>query len=74
MGNELIRHDWNKEDYTEYRRKICRESQRKRRRLAVEKGLCSICATYPAREVKLTCEYCNDRAIAWKNRGGKMNG
>lgn len=73
MGNELIRHDWNKEDYKEYRRRICRESQRRRRTMAVAYGLCSICASYPAREGMLTCENCNDCAKAWNKKRGKQN-
>lgn len=31
------------EEYKEYRRKVIRESQRKRRALAREQGLCIIC-------------------------------
>ena len=71
MTGELIRHDWTKEDYGEYRKRIVRESQRRRRAKAKEEGKCSICATYPADPGRKTCRYCYDRVVEWnnKNRG-----
>lgn len=67
MGNELIRHDWTKEDYREYRKRIVRESQRRRRAKAREKGLCTMCARFPAEQDRMTCNYCYNRVVKWNS-------
>lgn len=54
----LIKHDWNKEDYIEYRRKLCRESQKKRRQKAKEEGKCVICVRNLAEHGYSTCAEC----------------
>lgn len=61
-----VSHDWTKEDYAEYRRKLCRESQRKRRAAAREKGYCVICANRPALEGYATCQQCYERVRLWQ--------
>lgn len=68
----LVYHDWTKEDYGEYRRKMCRESQRKRRAKARLNGMCSICCKYPAIEGYKTCQDCYSRVRVWqaKHKGG----
>ena len=57
----LIYHDWSKEDYTEYRRKINREAQRKRRAKARENGYCVICAKNFTEYGYYTCNECLTR-------------
>lgn len=64
----LIHHDWDKEDYGEYRRKIVRESQRKRRAKARTQGLCLICAKNPAAEGYTACAECYSRVLKWHGR------
>ena len=66
---ENKRHDWSKEDYIEYRRKINREAQRKRRALAKKNGMCSICGNYAPEKGKKTCQYCISRVVEWQKRG-----
>ena len=70
---ENTRHDWSKEDYAEYRRKLVRECQRRRRERAREEGMCSICAAYPAEYGRKTCQKCFMRAVVWqaKHKGAK---
>lgn len=67
-----IQHDWTKEDRREYRNTLCRESQRKRRKLAKRNGMCSICCSEPARPGRKTCQYCTDRAKACNIRREQM--
>ncbi len=67
----LIKHDWSKEDYAEYRRKIVRESQRKRREQAKEQGLCQICAKNLPRIGYTTCEQCYIRVLKWQEKRKK---
>lgn len=64
-----IRHD-SDEIFKEYRRRIVREAQRKRRAKAREKGLCLICAKHPAMENYSVCEECYARVRKWQ-RGQK---
>jgi hypothetical protein len=79
-GEEMKR-DWNNEDYTEYRRKIARESQQLRREYARAKGMCTICCINPARPKMLTCQKCsdriakrsNERRMEYMNRGMCLN-
>ena len=66
MESDNIQHDWSKEDYKEYRRKICRESQRKRRKKAAEIGLCHICGSKQPIPGKMTCKDCLDRVKNWQ--------
>ena len=61
-----VKHDWNVEDYDEYRRKLCRESQRKRRAKAKENGMCGICCKNPALEGYSTCQKCYARVRLWQ--------
>lgn len=68
MESENVRHDWSKEDYGEYRRKIVRESQKKRRKKAMEKGLCPICCIRTPIEGRSTCEICLNRVKTWQNK------
>lgn len=67
----LIHHDWTKEDHGEYRRKIVRESQRKRREQAKEQGLCQMCARNLPRTGYTTCEACYTRVRAWQDKRRK---
>ena len=67
----LIRHDWSKEDHAEYRKKLVRESQRKRREAAKEQGLCQMCARELPRVGYATCEKCYARVLAWKEKRQK---
>lgn len=66
MMRELIRHDWTKEDWSEYRKKINRESQRKRRMIAAKKGLCRMCGSKQPLPGKKTCKDCLDRVKQWQ--------
>lgn len=66
MKRELTQHDWEKEDWKEYHRKICREAQKKRRALAAEKGLCRICGYKQPIPGKKTCKDCLDRVKKWQ--------
>ncbi len=50
--------DMTDDEYKEHRRKVVRESQRKRRAQAAKDGKCVICATRPARKGKRTCAQC----------------
>lgn len=58
-------HDWEKEDYDEYRREIVRRSQAKRRQMAKRYGMCSICCSRQARPGRKTCVACSERAKAY---------
>ena len=46
------------EDYNEYRKALCRESQRKRRMAAAELGYCSICCKNVPDKGHKTCRAC----------------
>ena len=46
------------EEHKEYRRKIVRESQRKRRMLTREQGLCTICCNDLPEPGYKTCKRC----------------
>ena len=67
-----IRHNWNEEDYAEYRRKVVRESISKRREKAREEGLCPICCTRLPTIGKKTCDQCRKWIAdhAWEKRHG----
>lgn len=67
----LIYHDWTKEDYREYRCKICRESQKKRRQKAKEDGLCVICARNLTEHGYSTCTECLTRVKECQKRRTK---
>lgn len=58
------------EEYLEYRRKICRESQRRRRIVAKANGICIICCKRPAREGRKTCAECSGHYcdVKYRNR------
>ena len=71
-GKNPVKHDWSKEDYGEYRRKMIRESQKKRRMRAKESGLCGVCCKRPVKEGYKTCEMCILRTIDYNKR--KNNG
>lgn len=60
-------------EYIEYRRKMARESQRKRRIRAKEQGLCSICVKNPATEGYATCEQCYARVRIWQVKHKESN-
>lgn len=49
------------EEYIDYRRKVVRESQRRRRLLAKEQGLCSICCLNIPDAGHVTCLDCRMR-------------
>ena len=59
------------EEYQEYRRKVVRASQKKRRALAKEKGLCSICCLRVPDPGRVTCKECRARIIKANNRRAK---
>lgn len=63
-----VRHDWTREDFTEYRRAMCRIAQQKRRKSAKKRGLRSICAVNPARPGMKTCGKCGDRSIEYAKK------
>ena len=67
-----MKHNWNEEDYAEYRREVVRESQRRRREKAKREGLCPICFTRQLPVGRGTCEYCSKRVAdrAWEKRHG----
>ena len=55
------------EEYLEYRRRLSRESQRKRREKASEAGMCVICCRNKTNG-KRTCEACRKRIIEYNRR------
>lgn len=67
----LIRHNWSVEDHGEYRRKLSRESQRKRRSGAREKGLCIMCVKSPREFGRSTCQKCYERVLIWQYKKRK---
>ena len=56
-----MKHDWEKEDYDEYRKEVVRKSQKFRREIARGNGLCIICCKEPARKHMATCLNCSTR-------------
>lgn len=70
-----MKHDWDVEDYKEYRRGVMRNCQRRRREQAREKGLCIICCKRETRAGMVTCGFCNDRVKRSQIRavGGSVN-
>lgn len=56
------------EEYQEHRRAIVRQSQKKRRALAKEKGLCSICCLRVPERGHVTCAECRERIIRANKR------
>lgn len=56
------------EEYKEYRRRVVRESQRKRRMLARERGLCSICCNDLPEPGYKTCKQYRLIVTAKRNR------
>ena len=56
------------EEYQEYRRKVVRASQKKRRALAKERGLCSICCLRVPDRGRVTCAECRERIIKANKR------
>lgn len=61
-------------EYREYRRAVIRESQRKRRALARENGLCGICAKEPVADGYVTCQLCRERMKRWQLQKGVKHG
>ena len=55
--------EMSEEEYLEHRRKIIRESQRRRREKARKEGICTVCVKRPARKGKITCEICGKIAL-----------
>ena len=51
-------------EYKAYRRAMQRECQRKRRALAKEQGLCSICCKNPPEPGHMTCKPCRIQVTA----------
>lgn len=70
-STEKTYHDWSVENYGEYRRKLVRESQRKRREKARSLGLCIICATNPSLTGYSTCQKCYARVRIWQYKKRK---
>jgi len=68
-----IKHDWTIKDYREYRRKLCRESQRKRRERAMAGGFCRICCVKPAVHGHVTCEACASYAREYQRRNRRTS-
>lgn len=65
----MVKHDWSVEDYEEYRKRLSRESQQRRREKAIKTGMCLICCKNKARKGKRTCEECSARiAGIYKSR------
>ena len=60
------KHDWTVESYEEYRSRIVRESQQRRRWRARMQGLCPICAMRKPTGWQKTCEVCRDRIKAYQ--------
>lgn len=58
------------DEHTLYRRKIVRESQKRRRDYARQQGMCSICCKRPAEANHKTCPVCIARAKAYKKKHG----
>lgn len=61
-----VKHDWSKEDYAEYRRKVVRECQKRRRAKAKAQGMCSICCKRPVVIGYQTCSDCYLRVRIWQ--------
>ena len=58
----------NDEERKAHRREIVRESQKKRRMLAKENGLCGVCCKRPVKKGYKTCEMCILRTIDYNKR------
>ena len=54
-------HVWDDEGYTNYRRRIVRESQRRRRMKAESEGRCIVCCINDADIGKKTCSECRKK-------------
>lgn len=54
-------HDRKAEDYKEYRKKIVRECQKRRRERAKAQGKCIICCKEQADQGTTTCRNCRER-------------
>lgn len=69
---EPIKHNWEEEDYKDYRREVVRESQGRRRQKAREDGLCPICCLRVPPIGRKTCEACRELIAnrAWEKRHG----
>ena len=61
------------DELRERRRLLVAKSQKKRREAARKAGMCIICCHTKAREGRVTCQECNDRAVESYHRrhGGK---
>lgn len=71
------RHDWTVEDHAAYRAEIVRTAQRKRRQLAKENGLCSICCRNIPEAGHKTCKSCRVKITEanykryWRDKNGQ---
>lgn len=69
------RHDWSVEDHEAYRAEIVRTAQRKRRAMAKEKGLCTVCCRNIPEVGYKTCKECRTRISKanykryWREKG-----
>lgn len=73
MGQiEKKKHDWKKENYEEYRKKITRECQKRRREKAKAQGKCIICCREQADQGKTTCKSCRNRVIRKATMGTEV--
>lgn len=59
------------EEYQEYRREVVRASQRKRRMIAKERGLCSICCRNVPETGLKTCKECRIKISMMNSRRAK---
>lgn len=62
------------EEYRNYRRELCKLSQRKRRALAKENGMCSICCKNKADKGHMTCRECRLAITDIQKRREKKDG
>ena len=60
--------DRNSEEYKEHRRKICRESTRKRREAARAAGLCIQCVLVPPMLGRTLCKRCMAKQSAYSKK------
>lgn len=63
-----VRHDWTREDFTEYRRTMRRIAQRKRRKTAKKNGMCVMCCKTKARPGMKTCGKCGERSAEYAKK------
>lgn len=61
-------HVWDDIGYDEWRRDICRRSQKKRREAAVKNGLCIVCCKVKVEKGYKSCPECRKRISAAAKR------